>query len=135
MDVEIVIVNGVELSQPAEICEAFRKYISSTFRKDEGNDPKLNYSAISSMQHFAISVEDVHQQLNKRRNTPKNSHQSRRLSGCAFGKVFNNSLDTGIIPVEWKSSIICPIFKKGSKRDVANYRPICLTSVACKILE
>ncbi len=38
-------------------------------------------------------------------------------------------------PREWKSSIICPIYKKGSKRDVANYRPICLTSVACKILE
>ncbi len=43
MDVENVIVNGVELSQPAEMCEAFRKYFSSTFRKDEGNDPKLNY--------------------------------------------------------------------------------------------
>ncbi len=27
------------------------------------------------------------------------------------------------------------LYKKGSKRDVANYRPICLTSVVCKILE
>ncbi len=63
MDVENVIVNGVEWSQPAELCEVFRNYFSSTFRKDEGNDPKLNYSAISRMQHFTISDEDVHQQL------------------------------------------------------------------------
>ncbi len=47
MDVEYVIVNGVELSQPAEMCEGFRNYFSITFRKDGGNDPKLNYSAIS----------------------------------------------------------------------------------------
>ncbi len=41
----------------------------------------------------------------------------------------------GIIPVEWKSSNICLTYEKGSKNDVANNRPICLTSVACKILE
>ncbi len=38
MDVENIIVNGVEFSQPAELCEVF----SSTFRKDEGNDPKFH---------------------------------------------------------------------------------------------
>ncbi len=27
------------------------------------------------------------------------------------------------------------IYKKGSKNNVANYRPFCLTSVICKILE
>ncbi len=63
MDVENVIVNGVELSQPAELCDVFRNYFGSTFRKDEGNDPKLNYSASSRMQHFTISAEDVHRQL------------------------------------------------------------------------
>ncbi len=39
------------------------------------------------------------------------------------------------IPVEWKSSVICPIYKKGCKNNASNYRPICLASVICKILE
>ncbi len=52
-----------------------------------------------------------------------------------LAKLFNNSLETGIIPVGWKSLIIWPIYKKGSKNDFANYRPVCLTSVVCKILE
>ncbi len=47
------------------MCKAFRNYFSSTFRKDEGNDPKLNYSAISRMQQFTISAEHMHQQLIK----------------------------------------------------------------------
>ncbi len=37
--------------------------------------------------------------------------------------------------MEWKSSVICPIYKKGCRNNVANYRPIWLTSVVCKILE
>ena len=32
-------------------------------------------------------------------------------------------------------SIITPVFKSGRSCDVANYRPIALTSVACKLME
>ncbi len=102
MDVENVIVNGVELSQPAEMCEAFRNYFSSTFRKDEGNDPKLNYSAISRVQHFTISAEDAHQQLinlNPRKSEGAAEIHARILTSLAgylaapLAKLFNNSLD------------------------------------------
>ncbi len=101
MDVENVIVNGVELSQPAELCDVFRNYFSSTLRKDEGNDPKLNYSAISSMQHFTISAEDVHRQfitLNPRKSGGADEIHPRILTSLArylaapLAKLFNDSL-------------------------------------------
>ncbi len=35
----------------------------------------------------------------------------------------------------WKSLIICPIYAKGGKNDLANYNPVCLTFVACQVIE
>ena len=49
--------------------------------------------------------------------------------------VFNLSLDEGIVPLEWKDSNIIPLFKKGSRNNSENYRPVSLTSVICKPLE
>ncbi len=96
------------------------------------------------MQHFIISAEDVHWQLTHL-NTNKSEgadeiHPKILASLASFlatplAKLYNNSIATGKIPVEWKSSVICPIYKKGCKNNVANYRPICLTSVVCKVLE
>lgn len=45
------------------------------------------------------------------------------------------SLASGTLPIKWKQANITPIFKKGDRTIASNYRPISLTSVACKILE
>ena len=49
--------------------------------------------------------------------------------------IFQQSLDGGELPEDWKMANICSIFKKGSKSDPANYRPISLTCVCCKLIE
>ncbi len=56
------------------------------------------------------------------------------LLATPLAKLYNNSIATGKIPVEWKSSVICPIYKKCCKNNASNYWPICLTSGICKIL-
>ena len=50
-------------------------------------------------------------------------------------KIFQISLSTGEIPDDWREAHIVPLFKKGDKHLASNYRPVCLTSVTCKILE
>ena len=49
--------------------------------------------------------------------------------------IFQKSLDTGRLPSIWKKANVSPIFKKGDKTEPANYRPISLTCVLCKVLE
>ena len=49
--------------------------------------------------------------------------------------IFRKSLSEGCVPKKWKEANITPIFKKGSRIEAANYRPVSLTSVVCKLLE
>ena len=52
-----------------------------------------------------------------------------------FTILFQNSYDSGQIPAVWKAAWITPVFKKGDKCVAANYRPVSLTCVSCKLLE
>ena len=49
--------------------------------------------------------------------------------------IFERSIKTGKLPSEWCRARVRPIFKKGDKSSPANYRPISLTCILCKVLE
>ena len=49
--------------------------------------------------------------------------------------LYTKSLDESRIPADWRLSNVTPIFKKGSKADPGNRRPVSLTSNVCKLME
>ncbi|KFP51778.1 RNA-directed DNA polymerase from mobile element jockey, partial [Cathartes aura] len=49
--------------------------------------------------------------------------------------IFQQSWESGEVPVDWKLANVVPIFKKGKKQDPGNYRLVALTSVPGKIME
>jgi hypothetical protein len=49
--------------------------------------------------------------------------------------LFQSSINTGVVPQDWKEANITSIFKKGNRTCAANYRPVSLTIVVCKALE
>ena len=49
--------------------------------------------------------------------------------------IFNLSLKTGVVPIQFKIAKVIPIFKAGDSTSMDNYRPISLLSTFSKILE
>uniref|UniRef100_A0A7E4W555 Reverse transcriptase domain-containing protein n=2 Tax=Panagrellus redivivus TaxID=6233 RepID=A0A7E4W555_PANRE len=49
--------------------------------------------------------------------------------------IFNASLSSGAVPSLWRSGILKPLFKKGDRSLVHNYRPIALTCSLSKMCE
>jgi hypothetical protein len=49
--------------------------------------------------------------------------------------IFNKVLSTGIFPERLKFSEVSPIFKKGDKPEISNYRPVSLLTSFSKVIE
>jgi hypothetical protein len=49
--------------------------------------------------------------------------------------MFTSFMSVGKVPEEWKHALVTPVYKAGSASNAANYRPISLTCVACKLME
>ena len=50
-------------------------------------------------------------------------------------KIYTKSIQTHLIPSDWKKARISPVFKKGDEDRPENYRPISLTCICSMILE
>ena len=53
----------------------------------------------------------------------------------AVTAIFRQSIASGELPNDWKKAWITPVYKKGNCNDPANYRPVSLTCIVCKLLE
>ena len=56
------------------------------------------------------------------------------LSG-PLALIFSKLFQEGQVPEIWRRANVCPIYKKGTKGDPGNYRPVSLTCVLCKVME
>ena len=124
---------------------AFNDQFRSVFTcENSSNIPDLGESSVPSMAPIKVTNDGVLkllQSLNIKKATGPDSLPARILREFAteiapiLTVIFQQSLDTGIVPADWRLANISPIYKKGDRSVPSNYRPVSITSICCKLLE
>ena len=140
---EFVTYNGIIRSCPQDQADLFNNYFYEQFSEESIYDIPIDYS-----DDCRFDVDFDHRRVRKlltkinsnKAHGPDGIH-GKLLKNCAVGLayplslLFKVSYNTGSIPGEWKLGHVVPIFKKGNKHEVSNYRPISLTSLVMKTFE
>ena len=140
---EIIAYSGKFRNNAKDQCELFNSYFCDQFSPPSKYDIPINY--INDGNHsYSINSFKLYQFLLKvnpsKSPGPDNIH-GQVLKNCAttlaqpLSMLFDLSYKTGSLPMDWKLAHVVPVFKKGSKNNVENYRPISLTSLVMKIFE
>ena len=124
--------------------EMLNKQFVSVFTNESGQPPSMESEPVEDCPPLIISEEGVEKLL--RDLNPSKAcgadnipawflkMASKQLAPI-FTNLFQSSIDSGVVPEEWRRANITALFKKGDRSDPGNYRPVSLTSVTCKVLE
>ena len=137
---------GNTVSEETEMAEELNSYFASVFTTEElSNIPvpqtmrprtKLRGTWISTAK-VKKKIKDLkpHGAAGPDGIRPKLLQECVNEIAPVLAMIGRKSLNTGVVPEEWKTANVVPIFKKGSKTSPGNYRPVSLTSVCCKVIE
>ena len=108
--------NGLLHADPKTKANILNWQFTSVFSVDDGSPvPDLGNSQHPSMDNITVDQNGVIK------------------LAPAVTLLFQASINQGKIPSQWKKAQITPIFKKGSRSEAANYRPISLPSCASSV--
>ena len=122
-------------SCPRDVAEVFNVYFSFVLNNDHQEikrTPPSNATYESSISELNLCVDVLVALLNladSNKATGPDGIPPRLLKETAHQiapslcSLFNQSLSSGSLPDEWKLANIIPIYKKGKKTHVENYRP------------
>ena len=125
------------------LAEQFRSVFTRD-REDPNRDTKLYEPSHPPIDSLVINEEGVKElPLGINPNKPSGPDQIpcsllRELAtelAPMLTSFFRQSLTTGLLPQVWTKVWISPIFKKGSRCQPENYRPVSLTCITCKLFE
>ena len=140
---EFVSFKGIVRNCPEDQANLFNEFFFEQFSEASIYDIDIDYS-----NDWRFDIEFDHQRVRKilsninsnKAYGPDGIH-GKLLKNCAVGLayplslLFHSCYNIGTLPREWKLGHIVPIYKKGDKHEVSNYRPISLTCIIMKVLE
>ena len=143
--------NGKTIVGDEEIAKEFNKYFSEEGQKlaeeitDNDIDSLYYVNPVANSFTFkTISEEDLNRIISsmktcKSAGFDKISVKLMQAAGKiilkSLKKIFNLSLNTGILPDDWKIARVTQIYKSESRTDCGNYRPISIISNVAQVFE
>lgn len=144
--IEHIQIGNLVVTDPMEIATAFNNHyinIPRTSNTDVKVSP-IKSSAAHSMFLKPVSENEVRTEITSLKNSNSEGYDeinTKIIKTCTnelsaiITHLINLSFSLGIFPEALKVSIVKPLFKKGEKSDVNNYRPITLIPILSKIFE
>ena len=137
---------SVKTNDDREKANILAKFFTSVFTVEpEGEIPVLeDRHCAYSMEDIVATEEEIEKLLKKLRPDkspgldglhPRFLRELATVLAKPLCMIFNQSLKENTVPEEWKKAQVSAIFKKGEKSLAGNYRPVSLTSIACKVME
>ena len=130
---------GKEITDAKQKADILNKQYISVFTDENPTLPSLGHSDIPDMPNVTIDIDGVTKLLRKATGPdlipmciPKEAASAMAPFLCF---IFQQSIDNGSVPADWKHANIIAVYRKGSRTAANNYRPVSLTSVPCKLLE
>ena len=134
-----------KVTSDKDMADLLNSFFCSVFTTMDGKPtPQAAPTVTERISDFVVTASMVEEAIEKLRPSaapgpdkigPQLLQKLKRTVSPILAKIFNASLSGGQVPEDWREANVTPIFKKGSKADPGNYRPVSLTSVCCKLLE
>lgn len=150
-----LLVNGSAIAEPQKICESFNNYyidvvdteVIPEILKHNPQLPKLSCSHSENNRKFhcvPISEKELTKIISSFENKFSTGydgvpivvikHAMKHLTRPLV-HIINSSFISGIFPDKLKTARVKPLFKKGEKSNIKNYRPVSLLPVFSKLYE
>ena len=129
-----------------EKAECLNNYFASISSVQDENAtlPIFTRKTNNSLHEITIDAQEIEEiilTLNSNKASGPDTISHKMLKGVAkqiskpLSILFNRSLVEGCFPVQWKMAHVIPVYKKGDKSAVSNYRPVSLLSCCGKLFE
>ena len=137
---------GVTYVHPKDKANSLNRQFSSVFSPISNQSPDLGPQKHPSMPDIVISIPGVQKLLKNLKpnkaagpdNIPaKFLKETAEELAPALTTLYKASLHQSKIPDDWRHARVSPLYKSGKndRSKPANYRPISLTSISCKVME